>query len=377
MILEGILSIVFIIIVGLIVAASYKLARAWKLYLPPQKLSNLAGEIDMPSVSVCIPARNEQHALTQCLDKVLASAYERLEIIVLDDGSADDTSALIKSYAAEGVRFVKGAQLESEWLGKNAAYQSLLRESSGSYVFFMDVDTRLQPAAIENTVRYALSHHAKMVSVLPRRDDGWRASIFFSPLRYFWELIFASRKHPAATSNAWLVRRQVLIDEFDGFSAFKQSMQPEVDIASSLVAENAYRFLISSPTFGVAYEKKWSSQLATSVRLLFPIIGRNWAVVFFVVLDLLLLIAPFGVLISAIFVPVMWLHLIAFITSVALCALYASYTARVWSKGWFIGALLFPYLLLQEIMLVLASAIGYSRKMITWKGRTIQPEVQN
>ena len=66
---------------------------------------------DLPTVSVCISARNETHAMTQCLERIVASDYPKLEVIVLDDGSRDNTSLLIKSFAHAGVRFIEGSSL--------------------------------------------------------------------------------------------------------------------------------------------------------------------------------------------------------------------------------------------------------------------------
>jgi glycosyltransferase involved in cell wall biosynthesis len=307
----------------------------------------------------------------------LDSHYEKLEIIVLDDVSGDDTSVLIKSFASEGVRFVQGSPLPKGWLGKNHALQGLLEEASGSYVLFMDVDTRLSPQAVEHAVRYALSHRASMVSVFPRREDGWRVSIFMSPLRYFWELIFNRRLGPASASNAWLIRREVLLQRFDGFKSFKNAVQPEAKIAAELAATHEYQFLISSNYFGIAYEKKWRSQLITSVRLLYPLLGSRASLSIFAFLDLLLLFVPFFVL--CVLAPLGYLPLALLSLGVHLgyCVLYGVYTKRVWSRGWYIGALLWPVLVLQEAILVLASCIQYNRRSVRWKGRLIRPEVQS
>src|SRR5690606_35949029 len=204
--LEVFLTIIHgvLLLVGVVIAR--QLYRAFKQGSAVLPTSKMGAETDLPSVTVCIPARNEAHALLDCLPLVIASDYERLEIIVLDDVSGDETSSLIKSFASEGVRFVKGQPLVSGWLGKNHALEGLLAEASGSYILFMDVDTRLAPQAVSNLVRFALSKRASMVSVLPRREDGWRASVIMSPLRYFWELVFNRRLLPASASNAWLVR---------------------------------------------------------------------------------------------------------------------------------------------------------------------------
>lgn len=375
--LEVILSVGLAVSAGMLAIVGCQLWRAYSRFKAPLRGGKLGNDVDLPSVTVCIPARNERHALTECLERVVASTYEKLEIIVLDDSSVDNTSALIKSFAHEGVRFVKGDVPPKGWLGKNHALQELLREASGSYILFMDVDTRLSFDAIENLVRFALSSGASMVSVLPRREDGWRFSVIASPLRYFWELVFHRRGWPASASNAWLIRRKVLKDRFGGFERFKNAIQPEAAIAAELADMKEYRFAIGSQQFGVGYEKKWRSQLLTSVRLLFPLLRKDPALVVVSCIDILLLLLPFGVLISLIFTPFLFVHAFALALALVSCLLYAGYARKVWQKGWPIGALLWPLLLVQELCLIIASAIQYARRAVTWKDRPIQPEVQS
>jgi len=356
-----------------------QLYRAYAHQKAPSYTSKLGNEIDLPSVSVCIPARNEQHALTDCLQRVVASTYPKLEIIVLDDVSGDDTSALIKSFASEGVRFVKGSQLSEGWLGKNHALQGLLEEASGSYVLFLDVDTVLAPKAIENMVRYSLSHRASMISVLPRREDNWRTSVLASPLRYFWELMFQRRLSPATASNAWLIRREVLQKRFDGFKSFKNTIQPEAKVAAELAQTGEYHFLVGTESFGVAFEKKWRSQLVTSVRLIYPILSKKISLAVAAISVLLILTIPLPVLIWSLLQDT-WPSLLVLINLtlyVGFYALYGLYTKLVWNKGWLIGGLVWPLLVTQEIALVVASVIQYKRRTVKWKGRIIRPEAQN
>jgi cellulose synthase/poly-beta-1,6-N-acetylglucosamine synthase-like glycosyltransferase len=263
------------VLVFVLVVMFRQIYKSFRSQLAPMYNSKLAATAELPSVTVCIPARNENHALADCLQQVLASTYEKLEIIVLDDMSGDNTSALIKSFASEGVRFVQGSELPKGWLGKNYALQGLLNEASGRYILFIDVDTVLQPNAIEHMVRYAVNHRAAMVSVLPRREDSWRVSVFGSPLRYFWELMFQRRLSPASSSYAWIIRRDILLKKFDGFNALKNTAQPEAKIAAELSAVKQYRFLVGTKKFGISFQKKWRSQLISSVRLLYPALGKQ------------------------------------------------------------------------------------------------------
>jgi chlorobactene glucosyltransferase len=326
---------------------------------------------DMPSVSVCIPARNEMHAMTECLERVIASTYPKLEIIVLDDGSADNTSVLIKSFAHAGVRFVEGSKLPDGWLGKNHALQGLLDEASGHYILFMDVDTRIKPDTIEQLVSYAKQENATMLSVLPRREDGWRASIVFATLRYYWELILHKASKPAVASSAWMIGRHALRDELGGFEPIKTAIQPEAVLARELTVNDAYRFLMSSSMLGLAYEKKWQSQVETSVRLLYPVLGGSILSSIVATLVMTILALPFFVLLSGFIVGWSMVQLCALLELCVFASLYASYLRRVWLRMWWLGALLWPVILIQEIVVLAMSTWRHLRGNVTWKGRPV------
>lgn len=371
--LEAMLVIIYSVLGAVLLLMAVRMVRAFRQARPPVSLTPLANETDLPSVTVCIPARNEQHALTECLERVIDSKYEKLEILVLDDNSIDNTSILIKSFAHAGVRFVKGGPLPEGWLGRNYALQGLLDQASGSYILFMDVDTLLDPMAIENVVRYALSKRASMVSVVPRREDGLRASIVASPLRFFWELLFHRKNAPAAAGNAWLVNRRVLDKRLGGFTSHQLAVQPESQIAAELAQSNEYRFLVGTPAFGFRFEKKWRSQLETSIRSLFPLFGSQVSMSLVALLDLLPLLIPFVFTVAYFFTGLPLYLLPALILHLGFVILYGYYAKTLWRHGWVLGALLWPYILLQEALLIVASIIQHKRDAVTWKGRSVKP----
>lgn len=372
------LGIIMVNGVTLLAAAlgARQLRRAYTDFAPPAEITKELTEKDLPSVSVCIPARNEDHALADCLEGVLSSNYPKLEVIVLDDNSVDNTSVLIKSFAHAGVRFVAGSDLPPSWLGKNYALHGLLKEASGSYVLFLDVDTRLKPNSITDMVSYLLSEEAAMVSVMPTREDGMRASMLFSPLRYFWEIIFHTKHSPASAGNAWMVDKKKL-KSYGEFYSLKDAIKPESHLASYFSNKDRYRFLVSNPKLGVTYEKKWSSQLDTSSRLLYPALGRQWSAAIVAVIDLLSFLMPLVVVVGLFNALDTSLWLLSLGSVLALSALYGLYTRRVWRHGWWIGFVVWPIILVQEMLLIISSFVAYTRNKVTWKGRPVRSEGQS
>lgn len=363
-ILLGLDSLVF-------TALALQIVKSVTTHIPVIAKTKLAYETDIPSVTVCIPARNEEHALAECLQRIINSTYPKLEIVVLDDSSSDGTSLLIKSFAHAGVRFVRGAALPGGWLGKNHALKELADQANGSYVLFMDVDTRLSPAAIEHMVRTMLSKGVEMLSVIPRRTDGLRTSVLWSPLKYYWELARSRKDAPAASSNAWLIKRSTAQQFFkDNEADIKNAVMPEAYIASQLTS--SYAVSIGTPEMGVAYEKKWSSQCETSVRLLHPMIGGRAYRSLLATLGLLTLLTPQILLVSLLWQDASWIHGFAAVLTVLYGLLYAYYAKTVWDKGWYIAFFLWPLIVIQETILVTMSCVMYLQKRVLWKGRPIR-----
>lgn len=319
-------------------------------------------EADLPTVSICITARNETHAMTQCLERVVASEYPKLEVIVLDDGSRDDTSLLIKSFAHAGVRFVEGRPLPEGWLGKNYAQSLLAREASGQILFFMDVDTLIDRHTVARAVTVLLGRKGSMLSIVPMRSERWLASALFTTMRHFWALMRYTKKHPRATANAWLIERKLLVDEFTNNDALPLSMKVETTLAQKLAQSNKYGLVLSDHWLGVRYEKRWSSQVETSIRVLYPQCHKHWYEVLLLMALLAITLCPYALL------PVTpWaLLLVAFQYAVAYY-----YLSHVWDRFRFVGALLLPVTIAQEIVLLVFSAYRYEFGVITWKGRPI------
>jgi len=94
-----------------------------------------------PLVSVVIPCYNQAHFLGEAVESVLRQSYHLLEIIVVNDGSIDNTREIAARYP--NVRCI-----EQSNQGLSAARNTGIRESAGSYVVFLDADDRLLPNAV-------------------------------------------------------------------------------------------------------------------------------------------------------------------------------------------------------------------------------------
>ncbi len=110
-------------------------------------------------VSIIIPAYNRQAYIAECLDSVLAQSYTQLEIIVIDDGSTDDTLEIARDYAKKDSRI---KLLVGTHQGVSAARNLGLDTAEGEYVFFLDTDDIIYPKLLETLIEGMESSGAKM-----------------------------------------------------------------------------------------------------------------------------------------------------------------------------------------------------------------------
>jgi glycosyltransferase involved in cell wall biosynthesis/peptidoglycan/xylan/chitin deacetylase (PgdA/CDA1 family)/SAM-dependent methyltransferase len=106
---------------------------------------------EVPLISVIIPSYNHAHFLTEAIESVLAQTYSHYEIVVVDDGSTDNTAEVAGRYP--GVRCVR-----QDNHGLAAARNTGIRKSSGDYLVFLDADDRLLPCALEVGLACLRSH---------------------------------------------------------------------------------------------------------------------------------------------------------------------------------------------------------------------------
>lgn len=101
-------------------------------------------------ISVIVAACNIGTYLPRCLDSILAQSYQNLEIIVVDDGSSDDTGAVCDRYAAREERVTAIHQHNQ---GPSGARNSALCVAKGDYIGFVDGDDWIEPDMYREMLR--------------------------------------------------------------------------------------------------------------------------------------------------------------------------------------------------------------------------------
>ena len=103
----------------------------------------------MPIVSVIIPSYNAMNYITETLESVLAQTLADIEIIVVDDGSTDNTRDIVKEYAHKDSRLTLVEQT-NQFAG--VARNNGMARATGSYLYFLDADDYIEKNALENLV---------------------------------------------------------------------------------------------------------------------------------------------------------------------------------------------------------------------------------
>ncbi|MEO0605616.1 MAG: glycosyltransferase family 2 protein, partial [Myxococcota bacterium] len=160
-------------------------------------------------VSVCIPARNEERTIEPTVRAVLACEPGPAEVVVLDDGSTDETPAILERLAAEDSRLVverhEGA-LPAGWVGKVHACHLLTSKATHDTLLFVDSDTLLEPSGIGRLADLAERHGASAVSVMPHQQTGTPFEALMMPLLHL-------------TYTAWLPMPLVYLTHDERFLA--------------------------------------------------------------------------------------------------------------------------------------------------------------
>ena len=192
-----------------------------------------------PTVSVIVPARNEECCLGSCLESLTAQTGVAFEVIVVDDHSTDRTREIASSFP--GVRVIEAGPLPAGWTGKNNAVVAGAREARGDWLLFTDADTVHLPGSLARALAEAQEHGAELLSYSPEQI-----------VRTFWEkavmpVIFAelaSRYRPsevsdpnspaAAANGQYILITRAAYDVVGGHAALAAELLEDVALARAV-----------------------------------------------------------------------------------------------------------------------------------------------
>lgn len=205
------------------------------------------------TISIIVPAYNIENYISRCLDSLLRQEYQRLEIIVVDDGSTDDTGKIIDQYATIDSRIIP---IHKDNGGVSSARLAGIRRATGTYIGFVDGDDYVESDMYKHLLMNAIKYQAdishcgyKMVFPDGREDEYYGTGKIVEQNRE--QALIALLSGDYVEPGLWnkLYRASIVF----GFTEEK-SWNPEIKINEDLLMnyllfKRANKFIYEDKTF--------------------------------------------------------------------------------------------------------------------------------
>jgi len=331
------------------------------------------------TVSVIVPARNEEVSLGTCLNSLVQQTGVVFEIIVVDDHSTDRTRSIASSFVNPAgntkVNVIEAAPLPPGWTGKNNAATSGARIARGEWLLFTDADTVHLSGSLARALYEAQHHKAAMLSYSPEQivKGFWEKAVM--PV-VFAELAITFRpsqvndpnSSAAAANGQYILITREAYDAVGGHAAIAGSLLEDVALARRVKRSGRKIFFRFAPDAVRTRMYRSFTQLregwTKNLALLFPSAVRLAALR---MTEFVLILASFAI---AIVTSLRGEVRSAAISAMLATILYAVFIARIrrahfsWDATLLalFGLPLFSYLSLR-------SKVFHERKNVMWKGR--------
>ncbi|MBO5200243.1 MAG: glycosyltransferase [Clostridia bacterium] len=156
--------------------------------------------------SVIVPVYNVERYLAKCLDSILTQSYDDYEIIVVNDGSPDNSQAIIDEYAAKYPEKIKAFKKENG--GLSDARNFGIERASGDYLLFVDSDDYMAQNALKDIGREIDIHRPDVIGfeAVTVNEEGLRTGLWSRPVALSVtgeEAIIALVEHKESFEPAW------------------------------------------------------------------------------------------------------------------------------------------------------------------------------
>ncbi len=230
---------------------------------------NLEG---LPSLSVVVPARDEERTVAEGVESVLTQDYPDFEVIAVNDRSTDRTGEILEELKTKhpALKVLHVEDLPEGWLGKNHALYLGAAEARGEWVLFTDADVRFAPGCLRKAMAYVAKNGLDHLTLQPEIVS--RGTLLKSFVAAF-ELIFTMSQRPWRAGDPQakehvgvgafnLVRREAYL-EMGTHRAI--AMRPDDDMKlAKLVKKHGFRQGVALGTGLVIVE--WHQTVGGAVR---------------------------------------------------------------------------------------------------------------
>jgi cellulose synthase/poly-beta-1,6-N-acetylglucosamine synthase-like glycosyltransferase len=260
--------------------------------------------VEWPSVTVVIPARNEERNIREALGSVLQLDYPRLEVLAVNDRSTDRTGEILDEFAAEHDRLsvLHVRELPAGWLGKNHALHFAASRSAADLVLFTDADVVMSPDLLRRAVAYMTRENLDHLALAPRVSmPGMWLKAFAIVFTMFFSAYFRPWKARDPDSSAYVgigafnLMRMRVYRELNGHERI--AMRPDDDLMlGRIVKRNGYRQDFADATDQMSvpwYGSVWEMTVGLEKNLFAGADYRVWIIGISSLILLMFNVAPF------------------------------------------------------------------------------------
>jgi chlorobactene glucosyltransferase len=204
-----------------------------------------APPVDGIPASVIIPARNESATIATVVRSILASPYQPLEVIVVDDRSTDDTASQVEAMAATDprLRLVRGAELPAGWLGKPWACHQGAEAATGRYLLFTDADTEHAPALLGHAIGAMERDAPDLLTLITQQDclSFWERIVMpqiWVPLGFRYppaRVNNATKPHELVANGQFILVRRDTYDAMGGHASVRGEVVEDLALAQAFL----------------------------------------------------------------------------------------------------------------------------------------------
>ncbi|RLS34198.1 MAG: glycosyltransferase [Planctomycetota bacterium] len=173
----------------------------------------LTGE-KLPSLSLIVPAKNEEEAIEEALRRMLQLDYPDYEVIAINDRSDDQTGAIMDRIAAEvgsPLQVVHVKELPTGWLGKNHAMSQGIARARGEFILLTDGDVMFDPLVLRRAMNVVQKRQLDHLVLVP--ETTYSTFLEAALINFFGVLMMATTRFP-------IVRWKWFKDAYLGVGAF-------------------------------------------------------------------------------------------------------------------------------------------------------------
>ncbi len=223
-----------------------------------------------PLVSILVPCYNAEQWLADTLKSALAQTWKPIEIIVVDDGSQDNSLAIAQQFAAPNVKIIRQVNQ-----GQSAAENRALAVAQGDFIAYLDADDLLAPDKTERQVHFLGNPDTEIVAAgewarfyRKPKEAIFRPNPLWADLAPLDWLVCAFENNLMMHGASWLIPRKIiekagpwneqlsLINDFDYFSRILLASQ---GVQFCWGAKSYYRSGNANSLSGSKSRKAWES----------------------------------------------------------------------------------------------------------------------